>query len=168
MTPENPGRHDEDTNKEEKEGTKEKVVKCSPTDTPGTLEEKVKDNDPDTSEKSGLVDRPLVDRLADTLAEVEAETLGDRLGELEAEPLVDRLADTLAEVEAETLGDRLGELEAEPLVDRLADTLAEVEAEALGDRLGELEQLVVVFDVVKPSTGCHVGLFVVPFVMIYR
>ena len=34
------------------------------------------------------------------------------------EPLVDRLADGLAEVEAETLGDRLGDCEAEPLVDR--------------------------------------------------
>ena len=60
-------------------------------------------------------------------------------------------------MEAETLGDRLAELEAEPLVD-----------EILGDSLGDVEQLVVVFGVVKASTGCHVGLFAVPFVMIYR
>ena len=92
LTPENPGRHDEDTNKVEKEGTNEKVVKFSPTDTPGTLAEKVKNNDPDTSEKSGLVARLLADRLA----EVEADRLGDRLGDCEAEPLVDRLAPDLA------------------------------------------------------------------------
>ena len=182
MTPENPGRQDEDTTKEEKEGTKEKVVKFSPTNTPGTLGETVKDNDPETSEESGLVDRLLADRiagpvelknlgkkLADVEAEklvktllaksvadeVEAETLGDRLGDALAEALVDTLADTLAEVEAETLGDRLGDALAEALVDTLADTLAEVEAD-------------VVFCVFKASTGCHVGLCVVPFFKIYR
>ena len=190
MTPENPGRHDEDTNKEETDGTKEKVVKFSPTDTLGTLGETVKNNDPETSEKSELVDRLLADRIAgpeevtnpgkkladvedealvkrllakSLAAEVEAETLGDRLGDALAEALVDTLADTLAEVEAETLGDRLGDALAEALVDTLADTLAEVEAETLGDRLGDA-----VFCVFKASTGCHVGLFVVPFVKIYR
>ena len=73
MTPENPGRHDEDNNKEEKEGTKEKVVKFSPTDTPGTLGETVNDNDPETSENSGLVDRLLADRIA---RPVEVKNLG--------------------------------------------------------------------------------------------
>ena len=182
MTPENPDRQDEDTNKEEKEGTTAKVVKFSPTDTPGTLEETVKDNDPETSEESGLVDRLLADRiagpvelknlgkkLADVEAEklvkrllaksvaeeMEAETLGDRLGDALAEALVDTLADTLAEVEAETLGDRLGDALAEALVDTLADTLAEVEAD-------------VVFCVFKASTDCHVGLSVGPFFKIYR
>ena len=88
---------------------------------------------------------------------MEAERLGDRLAEGEAERLVDGLADRLADVEAETLGDRLAEGEAERLVD-----------ETLGDSQGDAEQLVVVFGVVKASTGCHVGFFVVPFVMIYR
>ena len=76
MTPENPGRHDEDTNKLEKEGTNEKVVKFSPTDTPGTLAEKLKNNDPDTSEKSGLVHRLLADRIA---GPVEVENLGKKV-----------------------------------------------------------------------------------------
>ena len=182
MTPENPGRHDKDTNKEEKDGTKEKVVKFSPTDTPGTLGETVKNNDPETSEKSGLVDRLLADRIegpvevtnpGKKLADVKAEALvkrllarslpADRLGDALAEALVDTLADRLAEVEAETLGDRLGDALAEALVDTLADRLAEVEAETLGDRLGDA-----LFCVFKASTGCHVGLFVVPFVKIYR
>ena len=39
----------------------------------------------------------------DTLAEVEAETLGDTRGDAHA--LVDTPVDTLAELEAETLGD---------------------------------------------------------------
>ena len=81
----------------------------------------------------------LVDTLADTLAEVEAEALGDTLGDFEAEAPVDILADTLAELEAETLGVTLGDVEAEALVDTLADTPAEVESETLGDALGDAE-----------------------------
>ena len=67
MAPENPGRHDEDTNKEEEEGTKERVVKLSPTPKtkiPGILTETVEDNDPENSETSGLLDRLLADKLA--------------------------------------------------------------------------------------------------------
>ena len=53
--------------------------------------------------------------LAGTLAEVEAETLGDRRGDAQA--LVDTLADTLEEVEAKTLGD------AQSYAHALVDTL---------------------------------------------
>ena len=81
----------------------------------------------------------LVDTLADTLAEVEAEALGDTLGDFEAEAPVDILADTLAELEGETLGVTLGDVEAEALVDTLVDTPAEVESETLGDALGDAE-----------------------------
>ena len=41
--------------------------------------------------------------MADTLAEVETETVGDTRGDAQA--LVDTMADSLAEVEAETLSD---------------------------------------------------------------
>ena len=57
------------------------------------------------------------------LADVEAETLGDRLSNALAEAVLNTLADMLAEVEAAILGDRL--------VDTLADTLKEVEAATL-------------------------------------
>ena len=75
--------------------------------------------------------------MALTAVEVETETLGDKLGEVEAEALVGTLADTLAEVEGETLGD----VEAEALVDALTERLAEVLAETLGDKLGDVEAL---------------------------
>ena len=50
---------------------------------------------------------------------MEAETVGDTLGDVEAEALVVTLADTLAKLEAKTLGD----IKAETLVQALADTL---------------------------------------------
>ena len=49
----------------------------------------------------------------------------------DAHALVDTLADTLAQVEAVTLGDIRGDAHA--LVDSLHETLAEVEAMKLGD-----------------------------------
>ena len=65
--------------------------------------------------------------LADTLAEVEAVTLGERRGDAQA--LVNTVADTLAVFEAVTLGDRRGDAQA--LIDTLADALAEVESVTL-------------------------------------
>ena len=50
-------------------------------------------------------------------AKVEAETLGDKLGDVETEALVDKVGDTLPEVEGETLGDKLGDVETKALVD---------------------------------------------------
>ena len=79
----------------------------------------------------------LFDTLAFIVVEVEAERLGDKLGDVEAKAL----GDTVAEVESETLGETLGDVEAEALVDALAERLAEVLAETLGDKLGDVEAL---------------------------
>ena len=73
---------------------------------------------------------------ADTLAEMEAGTLGDTLVDVEVEALVDALAERLAEVEAEILGDTLADVEVEALVDTLPDTVGEVEAESLLTSVG--------------------------------
>ena len=48
---------------------------------------------------------------------------------------MDTKADTLPEVEDETLGDTRSDMEAKLLIDSLADTVAEVEAEILGNTL---------------------------------
>ena len=45
------------------------------------------------------------------------------------------IINALAEVEAETLAETLGDVGAKTLVNALADTLAEVEAERLGEPL---------------------------------
>ena len=58
----------------------------------------------------------MVETLAYMLAEVEALTLGDSLGDAHA--VMDPLNDTLAEVECNTLGDTLGDTQT--LVDTLA------------------------------------------------
>ena len=60
---------------------------------------------------------------------------GERLREKlsDAQALVNKLADSLAEVEAETLSDTLSDAQA--LIDTLANLEAEVEAETLGDKL---------------------------------
>ena len=55
--------------------------------------------------------------MADSQAEVEAETLCDTLSNAQA--LVETLADSLAELQAETLGDTLSDAQA--LVDTLPD-----------------------------------------------
>ena len=59
----------------------------------------------------------MVDTLTDSLAEMDAGTLGYKL--IDAQALVDTLADSQEEVEAETLGDTLSD--AQPMVDTLAD-----------------------------------------------
>ena len=58
-----------------------------------------------------------MDTLADSLAGVEAETLGEKLSDAQA--LGDTLSDSQAEVEAETLCDTLSDTQA--LLDTLAD-----------------------------------------------
>ena len=62
--------------------------------------------------------------MADTLAGVEDETLGEKTGQCEAEVPLHSLADTVAEVEAETLYESLSNFKAEALVEMLHDTLA--------------------------------------------
>ena len=69
---------------------------------------------------------------------MEAKTLGDTLSDVHA--LVESLADTVAEVKAETPGDTRGDAQA--LVNTLADTLAEVETETVGDTRGDAQALV--------------------------
>ena len=61
--------------------------------------------------------------------------LGDKMSDAWA--LVFRLADSVAEVGAETLGDTLSDAHA--LVDTLSDLQAEVEAETLGDKLRDAQ-----------------------------
>ena len=63
-------------------------------------------------------EQALVDRLADTVPEMEEKSLGDT--QSGAEALVDARPDALAEVEAATLGDTLGDFHA--LNDLLGDT----------------------------------------------
>ena len=48
----------------------------------------------------------------------------DTHGDMEAKAMVGILADTIAEVEAETLSETLGDVETEALVDTLPDTVA--------------------------------------------
>lgn len=61
--------------------------------------------------------------MADTLAEMEAETRGDKLADVQVKAPLSSLGDTLAEVEAETLGDILPDVTAEVIVAFLADTV---------------------------------------------
>lgn len=78
----------------------------------------------------------LLDTLANTLVEVQDETLVASRGDMEAEAVVVALADTLVEVEAntfvytmsmvDTLAQTLTEVKAKELVHKLADTLAKV------------------------------------------
>ena len=62
---------------------------------------------------------------------MQAERLREKLSDARA--LVKKLADSLAEVDTETLIDILSDAEA--LIDTLAHLQAEVEAETLGDKL---------------------------------
>ena len=66
----------------------------------------------------------LVDTLADSLTEVDVETLADALSDAYA--LVESLADTVAQVDVETLGDKVSDAHA--LVKSLADMVGEVAA----------------------------------------
>ena len=65
-----------------------------------------------------------------------AETLSDnQLRNVEAGALVDALADTLLEVELETLRNTLADVMPKALIHALADTLAEVKTEKLSKTL---------------------------------
>ena len=96
-----------------------------------------------TSACASLPASPGVDTLADTLAQVDAVTLGDKrsitcvrvstsaCASLRASPGVDTMADKLAEVDAVPLGEKRSYTHA--LVATLAVTVAEVEVEKLGE-----------------------------------
>ena len=87
-----------------------------------------------------------------------AETLGDKLSNIEAKVVVDASAGTLLEVEPETLKNTLadlmtealinallrqlgtlGDVEAEALIDTLSDTLSEVVAETIGNTMADVK-----------------------------
>ena len=71
-------------------------------------------------------------RVADSLAEVDVETLGDTVSDAHA--LVKSLADTVAEVEVETPGETRGDAQA--LLDTVAALVSEVEGETLWRHTG--------------------------------
>ena len=73
----------------------------------------------------------LVDKLADTLPEIKAETLSCTLRHVDSEALVDTLAHTLDELEVEKLDDTLGTSRRAGL--HASSLLGDVEAEALAD-----------------------------------
>ena len=94
--------------------------------------------------------------LFNTLAEVEENTLGDTLDEMEVEALVKTLAyhlaqvekalalvdgldDKLANIETKRLGKTPGDVKKQALVNTLANRLALVEAKALGNTLNKVE-----------------------------
>ena len=76
---------------------------------------------------------------AETLAKVKAGTFGKTLGDLDPEELLDKLADTLAGIEAETVGDNLDDVKSEALLEALPDTLPVVKTETVGDTLGDVK-----------------------------
>ena len=117
-------------------------LKCSTSCGPGVMTQKVECQLTQADGSSTVIpsiafayrlNKPLSEisyhALADTLLEVEPETLRNTLADVMTEALIDALADTLAEVEAETLGDTLADVKAEALLHALAGTVAEVEAE---------------------------------------
>ena len=81
-----------------------------------------------------MTTKALFDIGANTLAEVEAETLGNTLADVKVEAPLYALADTVAEVEAHTL------LEMEP--EKFGDTVADVEGIAYTIRQLKVDTLV--------------------------
>lgn len=58
-----------------------------------------------------------------------------------AETLVDKLADTLEDAEAERPSHREGDVEMEQLIDTIADTLLERKAKTLFETLGDKDKM---------------------------
>ena len=78
--------------------------------------------------------------LADTLAELHANTLFDTLCEVEDEALIDKLHNSLLKVKAVRLGVTLGDVHWSPaLVNTLVDTLEEVDTRTVGNTFGDVE-----------------------------
>ena len=68
------------------------------------------------------------------------QTLGVVLGHVQFKELVENLAKKLEEEEAVTIGDTLGNVEAEAMIEKnLADRLAKVEVEALANKLADFK-----------------------------
>ena len=79
----------------------------------------------------------LVEILAYTLAEVDANKLGNTLVDDKAVALIDALDGKLADVETKRLGETLGDVREAGLVNMFAYGLAE--GQALGDRTDQVE-----------------------------
>lgn len=58
---------------------------------------------------------------------------------MQAEPLVNTVADTVTDIEAETLGARLSDVRARVVVAVLGETLADMERQTLHYTLGNME-----------------------------
>lgn len=68
-----------------------------------------------------------------SVAKAKSQDTFNTQGNVWAEALVDKLADTLAELHANTRCDTLWEVEDEALIDTLHNTLLKVKADRLGD-----------------------------------
>jgi len=67
------------------------------------------------------------------------QTLSVVLGHVQFKELVENLAKNQDEKEAVTIGDTLGDVEAEAMIDNVADRLAKVEVEALGNKQADFK-----------------------------
>ena len=78
----------------------------------------------------------LVNTLADRLADVKVETLGEEKAKKKGEAQVGTLSDRRAEVEVKTLSVTVAELEAKKLVHTLSGRLAEMQVETTSGERG--------------------------------
>ena len=86
----------------------------------------------------------LINTLVQSLAEVEAEKIGDTLHDVQADALADTLADNLKEVNAGKMSETLTYLKATLPVVTLVPTLAEIKAITAGKTLSDTGQMPVV------------------------
>ena len=81
----------------------------------------------------------LVKKLAPTLVQMEARTIGGKLRDVGDEALVNTMHYNLAEMEVETSSDTPYDMEAKASADTLADRLAEVKPELLSETLANVK-----------------------------
>ena len=73
---------------------------------------------------------------------------------MDAEALIDRLADTTAELEVDSLRNTLAMVKEEVIVDALADRLTDVEVNVSGNALAKVDSKTVAFGIaLKKLTG---------------
>ena len=75
----------------------------------------------------------MLETLAERLAKVKAYSICETLGDVLATPRVNAAAESLAELEAETSGFRLGDVDTEALLYTLVNSLEKVEIKTLID-----------------------------------
>ena len=85
---------------------------------------------------AAMITEALIDSVADTLAEMEAET---PLADVKVETPLSALGDTLSKVEAETLRYTLPDVKAEPIVPSLADTVEGAKRETYTNKLANVK-----------------------------